>query len=208
VVRVRRILAGALVAASDEDSGRAANCLSLAERALDAATIGSRNEGQSSGPEAVGARVHAITPAFNLARDLLTEGYDPAQRLVARAARLHLDRQYDEASMLLDVAAQLLSVSTTNSAAAPVPDWFTAMADAPWADSSPAEAKAWVKFCQSVAQGQTRSAPVEFMVQRARRSRDAGDGAAARWWASLALQSLGISDEAAAAGAQDAESRP
>jgi hypothetical protein len=146
---------------------------------------------------------------LNLGHDLLTENYGPAQRLVARASSHDRRRQYAQAAALLQLAGQLLGTSTSVAAAddAP-PPWFTAMTEQPSAQLTPAQSQAIVSFCEAVAGSQTLSPAVTTMVRQARRERDAGRLPEARWWASVAIEALGMTDEAALRAAEAAEARP
>jgi hypothetical protein len=129
--------------------------------------------------------------------------------LVARASWHYRQRQYDQAVALLDLAGELLGAPATSAAAATEPPrWFTALAEAPSADGTAAQSRAIVSFCEAVARSQTLSPALTVMVRQAGRERDAGRLAAARWWASVAIEALGMSDEAAVAAAAAAESKP
>ena len=209
VVRTRKALAGALCAAADGNAKCVQACLASAERALDELIPGMPNPAGDSGPQAVARRAQAIAPALSLGRDLMTEAYGPAARLVARASWHYRQQQYEQAAGLLELAGQLLGAPSPSAAAASeAPPWFTSMTEAPLEDVSPAQSRAIVSFCEAVAQSQTLSPVVTVMVRQAQRERDAGRLATARWWASVAIEALGMSDEAAVAAGAAAEPRP
>jgi hypothetical protein len=207
--RCRKALAGALCAACDGNASCVEACLASAEGALDASILGSRNSGGGSSPQAVAIRAQAIAPALGLGRELMTETYGPAARLVARASWHYQQRQYDQAAVLLDLARELLgSLPMTAVSATEVPPWFTSMAEALPEDVTPERSRAIVSFCESVAQSQTLSPALTVIVRQAQRERDAGRLAAARWWASVAIEAMGITDEAAAVASAVAGPKP
>lgn len=208
VTKVRAALAGGLLAAAQGDSSAVRASLARAERALDDSLSGSAAGGVRSGSGTVAARAHALEAAMNLGRDLLTESHGPAERLVARASRLFQDGEHDQAALLLDLAGQLLGVPIAGAAEEEAPEWFLSMAAGPLPDVSAAEAKKLTDFCEAVAQSQAPSSPVRLMVERARRHYESGEHSLARWWASVALECLGMSEESAAAGGAAAEPEP
>jgi hypothetical protein len=206
---VRKRLASAACAAADGNAACVEACLALAQRAGETPLPGSCDPRLGAGPQAVAARLAAIAPALDLARDLMTEAYGPAQRLVGRANRLWRQQQYGQAAVSLDLAGELLGApSPTFAQAAEVPAWFSAMSQPPPDDATPAQARAMVSFCEAVARSQGISPAVKWMIAEARRQRDAGRPAESRWWATVALEALGISGEAAAAGSAAAEPPP
>jgi hypothetical protein len=205
----RKLLAAAVCAAADRNAACVEACLALVERAGETSLPGSRDQLRGAGPQVVAARLETLAPALNLGRDLLTEAYGPARRLVARASQHYRRQQYDQAAVLLDLAGELLGApSAATVAAAEMPPWFTAMSEPPLEVATPTQARAMVSFCEAVGRSQALSPAVKWMIRQAQQHRDAGRPAEAHWWASVALESLGISGAAAAAGSEAAEPLP
>lgn len=216
----RTALAGALCAAADGNAAGVRACLELAQRALDASGLRLHQPLGGTGPQAVAARVQAVAPALELGRDLMTEAYAPAQRLVARASQYYKQQQYDRAAALLELAAELLGAPAVDAAAAAgaaapeMPAWFIALPDGPRngspEEATPAQARAMVSFCEAVARSHTPSRAVKWMLGQAQQELAAGRSGDARWWAGVALQALGMSPEAAdrAGGDTAGEAQP
>jgi hypothetical protein len=80
------------------------------------------------------------------------------------------------------------------------------LAETPPVPVSQAEAEAVVGLCEAAAMSESPAAPVMTLVKKARRELRSNSPDEAGWWASVALASLGMTEEAgaeAAAGADD-----
>jgi hypothetical protein len=207
--RARTALSAALCAAADGNASCLQASLASAEQTLDASLPAALGPSGDSEPRAVARLAQAIAPALNLGRELMTESYGPAERLVARASSHYRRRQYAQAAVLLQLAGQLLGAPASAAAAddAP-PPWFTAMTERPSEGLTAAQSRAIVSFCEAVAGSQALSPAVTAMVRQARRERDAGRLPEARWWASVAIEALGMTDEAALRAAPATEAQP
>jgi hypothetical protein len=205
VSAVRDALARALVAASDRDEAAVVAQVELAERALDEIGTGSAVRMGGKGASAVAGLVRRIEPAFNLGSELLTEGHAAVEKLVSRASWHCQAKEYRQAASLVELAAGLLGVEPSGPAAGATPQWFDALAQPPSVSATEAQAGAVVGLCEAMAMSEETSKPVTSLVKKARRELDAGRSGEAYWWASVALNALGMSDEAIAASAETAD---
>jgi hypothetical protein len=211
---VRDALARALLAAAHQDSSGVERELAIAEAALDAA--GSEaSTAAAAGSEAstaaaaadsnsVAALLTALAPGFELARDLMTEGYTAADKLLARASWHFRAGEFRQSAALVSLAGRLLAIEPAAAPSAAVPAWFEQLARSPAAEVSAAQSQAAVELCAKMAAAETLAAPLRQVVQRAGREMRAGRLAEAHWWATVALAGLGMSEEeiAAISGAQ------
>lgn len=194
VAAVRLALAGAIRAAAAVDAAAVDARVAEAERLLNELALG------GPGPSASGVAemVAAIEPAYVLGRDLLTEGHAAVEKLVGRASREFAAGEQGRAAALLQLAAELSGVEVSSPGVETLPDWFTAMADMPVPTSTQADAEAAVTLAEAMAASESPAPPVMTLVKRARRELDAGQVSEASWWAGVALNALGVTDEAAA----------
>ena len=81
---------------------------------------------------------------------------------------------------------------------APVAEWFERLAESLQQPVSQAEAEAAVGLCEAMAMSQSPAEPVMTLVKKARRDLKSDSPAEARWWASVALFSLGMTEGAVA----------
>jgi len=204
VAATRQSLARALVAAAAEDVDAIAAHLLFAEAALDQ---GGAAGGASGGPKAVAEMIREIGPAFNLGRDLMTEGHAAADKLVSRASRHFQEKQYDKAAALVRLAAEILGVELSTPVKAVTPKWFDALAVEPADGVMPAQAEAAVQLAEAMSMSGA-SKPVKAVILRARREFDAGRAAEAYWWSSVALNALGMTDSAIANSTLPQEDAP
>ncbi|MHC4402978.1 MAG: hypothetical protein ACYTG0_25230 [Planctomycetota bacterium] len=207
VAVVREALARALQAAARNDQSGVEAHVGLAERALDGIAMGGigRAGPAAGGPEAVARLIGRIEPAFTLGRDLMTEGHVAVEKLVGRASWHAQREQYREALSLAMLAHELLAVEPSGEEVSTTPEWFDALAREPSASATDAQATAAVDLCEAMSAAESPSKPVESLVQKARRELEAGRSGEAYWWASVALNALGTSDDAVAAAAGAAE---
>lgn len=199
---VREALARALTAAADKDQATATVQIELAERALDEAELGGAAGAGGGDAQAVAALVRRMGPAFNLGQELLTEGHAAVEKLVGRASRHFQANQHRQAASLVRLAAELLGVEPSAPATAVMPKWFDALARSPSPSVPEAQARQVVALAEAMAASETPSKPVQTLLQKARRELEAGRPAEAYWWASVALNALGMSDEAIAAATE------
>jgi len=200
---VRDALAGALIAAADGSSPRVAEQLELAERTLERIALGETTGANLDDPAAVASLVRQIEPALMLGRELMTEGHAAAEKLLTRASRHAAADELRSAAMLIKLAAALLGVeaSASSGADAEVPEWFASLAEtSPAAASvSKARATAAVELCEAMAASLEPSRPATVLIRRARSKLDAGRADEAAWWAAVALNALGMTDQDIAA---------
>lgn len=195
---VRDALARALAAAAKNDHARVNAQIELAERALvELGTVGELGIAADDA-EAVAALIRRIGPAFNLGRDLLTEGHAAAEKLVARASWHFKAKEYRQAASLVKLAAALLGVEPWAPPAALTPEWFDALAQPPSASVAEPEAREAVELAEAMATSLSPSKTATTLVEKARRELDAGRPAEALWWASAALAAMGMTEDAIA----------
>lgn len=217
VTPLRRVLSAALRAASAVDGPRVASLLSIAEAMLEPPLPGAENVGSHTGRDGILRQLAAIEPAVVLGRETLLEGMPAVEMILARAAWCFHEQDYGEASRLISLAGQLLGAPrrdelgaapaaedepqgrSAGDAAGEPPQWFSAQA-APPAETAAEEAGAIVRFCKTVAQTRQLSPPVRWMAERAAGEQRAGNHTTARWWALVALEAMGMSPDAVAAG--------
>ena len=204
VAATRQSLARALVAAAAEDTDSLAAHVLFAEAALDQGGATGRG---GSGPKAVAEIIREIGPAFNLGRDLMTEGHAAADKLVSRASRYFQAKQYDQAVALMRLAAEVLGVELSTPVKAVTPTWFDALAKEPTDGVTPVQAEAAVQLAEAMSMSGA-SKPVKALILRARREFDAGRAAEAYWWSSVALNALGMTDDAIANSTLPQEDAP
>ena len=164
--------------------------IEAAEDALDHLTMGRNIGPPGKNLAAVAALAREIGPAFRLGQDLMTETHPVVETFVSRASA-HFDaKEYEEAAVLLDLAAQVLGVRARASASIAVPRWFSSPAQAVTDTVSDGEAKTAVERCEAMASSESPAKAVTTLIQKARRELDAGRSTEAHWWASVALAML------------------
>lgn len=205
VSAVRDALGRALAAAIRNDQQKAVKQIEMAETALDQADLGLAGGLSEGGREAVAELVRRIGPAFDLGRELMTEGHTAAEKLLDRAGRHYRAKEYRQAASLVRLAAELLGVELPPPAVAVVPKWFDELGRQPLADAPQPQAAAAVELCRAMAASQPPSSPVKTLIDKAARELDAGRPAEAYWWATAALSSLGMTDEAIAAATEGSQ---
>ena len=198
VHRVRDALARAVAAAAREDEATVSVQLDLAETALDP-TGAPGGAAVASGPVAVAESIRQIGPAFRLGQDLMTEGHAAAEKLVARASWHYQAREYAEAAAMVRLAAEFLGVELATPASAVTPKWFDDAAVAPTETIDAEQANAAVELCEAMASSAEPAPPVTTLIKKARQELAAGRFAEAHWWAGVALNTLGMTDDAIAA---------
>jgi len=202
---VRDALARALRAAAKEDGAAVEAHVQLAHEALaELDTLGA--PGIVAGDaEAVAALVAQVEPAFNLSRDLMTEGHAAAEQLMGRASWHFQAKEHRKAASLVMLAGALLGVESPGRGAATMPDWFNGLVQPP-PDSFPAsQAQEAVELAEAMAMSLSPSEVVSGLVQKARRELEAGRPAEAHWWASVALGAMGMADQPVAQTAETSE---
>ena len=203
---VRDALSQAMAAAADGDADAVADGVDRAEAALDQVGMGPAAGGADNAATVAGL-VGRVGPAYNLGREFLTEGHAAARKLVAGASRRFKAQEYSQAASLVQLAAALLGVDVGTPVSAVTPKWFDALADEPVPEATPAEAEAAVNLCEAMAMSEEPARPVRTLIDKARRELDAGRTADAYWWAAVALNALGMTDEAVAAATRPAEEK-
>jgi hypothetical protein len=151
------------------------------------------------GRDTVMALIGQIGPAFELGRDLMTEGHAAAEKIVGRASRHFEAGEYRQSASLLTLAARLLGVEPSASDTAETPDWFTALAQPPSSTDTKTDAEAAVDICEAMAASEPPAKPVMTLIQKARQELDAGRVDEAGWWASVAMAALGLTHDTLAA---------
>ena len=192
VTAVRHSLQRALLSGVAGDTRGVQSQLRLAEAALDRSDTSTSSEADGAGT--VVGRLRQIEPALLLNKEVMTEGFAAAEKLVARASWCFRTNQFSQAAMLIDLAGQLLGgyPPAPPDDKAEAPKWFLAMTQvsSPAADRKRAEDA--VRLCESVIAGQAPSRAVLVLVDRARRELDTGRPAEAMWWTSVAMDALGM----------------
>jgi hypothetical protein len=208
VSAVRDSLARALRAAAKDDRAAVDAHTELAQKTLaQLDTLGTPGIAANDA-EAVAALVAQIEPAFNLSRDLMTEGHAAAEKLVSRASWRLQAGEHRKAASLVMLAAGLLGVESPAPDTATTPDWFNALAQSP-PDSLPApQAREAVELAEAMAMSLSPSEVVSGLVKKARRELEAGRPAEAHWWASLALEAMGMTGPAIAQTTETSEQEP
>jgi len=199
---VRDALARALLAAADNDAAAVASHIKFAEGSLEEIEMGPQAAPGGSDSQTVAALVARIGPAFNLGRELMTEGHAAAEKLVAQASRHSQAGQFRQAAFLISLAAELLGVESSGPATAVTPKWFDALAQTRLPSVTPPRADAAVKLSEAMAASEEPAETVMTLIEKARRQLDAGRTDEAYWWASVALNALGMTDEAIAAATE------
>ena len=202
---VRDALARALVAGARRDEATVATHLQLAERALDEMLMPAAAGPGGNDRDAVVALVEQIGPAFRLGGDLMTEGHAAAEKLVRRASWHFQAGQSREAARLLSLAAGLLGVELAPVDTAEVPPWFEALAQEPASSKTEGETAEVVEICESMAMSETPARPVMTLIQKARHELEAGRPDEAAWWASVAMDALGMTGDTLAATTETPE---
>ncbi len=191
---IRQALAPALTAAAKKDSKTVAARLDLAEAILAELDLPGGIRAGSNDAQTVLRMLNNISPAYQLSEDLLTEGHAAAEKLLARAARHYQADEFRQAAALVGLAAQLLGVEPYASEQE-TPQWFNTLSDKPPPPATEAQAQSVVEYCEAVAMTESPAPPVAEIVKRARREFEAQRFAEARWWASVALNALGMTDD-------------
>ncbi len=191
---IRGSLAAALSAAARKDIKAVTVQLDLAKAILNEIDLQGGVAVGSNDFETVLAMIDNVAPAYQLSEDLLTEGHAAAERLLSRAARHYQSGEYRQAALFVGLAARLLGVEPCASEEA-TPKWFTTLADLPPCTVTKAQAQTVVEYCEAVAMTESPAPPVAELVKRARREFEAHRFAEARWWASVALNALGMTDD-------------
>jgi hypothetical protein len=195
----RDALSRAVAAAARRNSTRIDVELEIAETALTADSLATPMKPVPMDRDAAAARLAELAPGFELARNLLSEGAAAADKLLARASWHFREGRFAEAVALISLAGQLLAIEPANTSATTVPAWFEALAQAPLPDIPAAQAKAAVELCTAMAAAEPQAAPLQHLVDRARREATSGQPEEAYWWATVALAALGMSEEEIAA---------
>lgn len=202
---VRDALARALRAAARDDQAAVDAHVQLAEEMLaQLDTLGAPGI-VAGNAESVAALVAQVEPAFNLSRDLMTEGHAAAEQLIGRASWHFQAEEHRKAASLVKLAGALLGVESPAPDAATTPDWFDALAQPP-PESFPApQAREAVDLAEAMATSLAPSQVVSGLVQKARREVEADRPAEAHWWASLALEAMGMTGPAVTQTAETPE---
>ncbi len=200
VTSARTALARAVAAAARDDRSAVSLHVELAQNALKAIVSGEAGTAVG-GSEAVAGLLQQMGPTFQLGRDLMTESHTTVEKLLRRARQHHRDKQDPQAANLIRLAAQLLSVDPSGTAAAGLPEWYLALESTATPDADDATASTAVQLCQSMADAEEPSAPVRTLIRNAQRELSAAHPAEAYWWAGAALNALGMTDEQITAAA-------
>ncbi|MBM4047417.1 MAG: hypothetical protein FJ279_20110 [Planctomycetes bacterium] len=185
---VREALGGVLTAAARNDLSTAARELQAAEAALDRGDMPSSGRGEA----AALALLREIEPVYALNEELMTEGHAAVRKLVGRASQHLKDKQFEQAARLLGLSASLMGLRPS----APGHPSERLVDASPPASADEAKAKSVVALCEATAAAESPGAAVAWLVDKARRELAAGRFAEAHWWASVALDALGLGDAA------------
>ena len=199
---VREALARALLAAAHRDPSGVERELDIAEAALAAAELEAPAAAGAADQNSVAALLAQLAPGFELAHELMTEGYAAAEKVLARASWQLRAGEFREALGLVSLAGRLLAIEPTVTTSATIPAWFEQLARRPSGDVSAPEATAVVELCAKMAAAETLTGALRQVVQRAEHRLQAGQFAEAHWWATVALAGLGMNEEEIAAVAR------
>ncbi len=198
---LRDSLARAVIAAARGDQADVVLHLEIVEAMLPQIAAG-ESATAAAGPEAVAGLTHQLGPSYQLGRDLLTEGRTAVEKLLRRARRHFADEEYQQAAVLVRLAAQLSAVEPTGAAADSPPEWFLSLTPDEPIDAEQEAAVAAVGLCVSMAEVEPPSPPVKTLLRNAQRELTAQQPAAAFWWAGVALNALGMTDAQITAATQ------
>lgn len=191
---VRGALATSLAAAAKKDAAGVTAGLELAEAILAEIDLPGGFSAGGNDAQAVHLMIDKVAPAYELGQNLLTEGHTAAEKLIGRAAWHYQAGDFRRAAALVGLASRLLGVEPYG-AKEEAPQWFSALADQPTLNATKAEAQAVVEYCEAMAMAESPSQPVTELVKRARRELEAQRFGQARWWATVALNALGMDDD-------------
>ncbi len=190
VTSLRRALARALAAAARKQRGPAEREIRAAETLLDAVEMGGGESAESE--DAVRGAWARIQPAFDMARDLMTEGYEVVALLAGRARWRAERKEFGKAAALLRMAGKVLGAEPAASAGGRD---FLGEDGPPAVEPAPADkasAERIVRLCEATAAAKSASPIVKSLVGRARREFDAARFGEAAWWGKTALKAMGI----------------
>jgi hypothetical protein len=210
VTALRDALARALSAAARRDHSATVRHIETAESAMQRArlVVGRASPDDASREGCLG-RIAQLGPSYRLGRDLLTEGHGVADKLLRRA-RGHYEREdYEQALVVVRLAAELSAVDLAPLAVDTVPEWFAALEPLDPAAAGEEEAVAAIALCESMVAASEPSPPVRSLLRNAMLAQTAKRWKDAYWWAQVALNALGLSDrEVAAATASPTVTTP
>lgn len=201
VTAVRTVLARALAAAARGDRSAVSLHLELAQAAVEAIVSGETGAAVA-GPQAVAGLLQQMGPSFQFGRDLMTESHTAVEKLLRRARQHYGEEDFAQAAAFVRLAAQLSGVEPNATAADSPPDWFDSLQGTVPPTTAEATAVAAVQLCQSMAAADEPSPPVRTLIRNAKRELSAARATDAFWWATVALNALGMSDEQIAAATQ------
>jgi hypothetical protein len=118
------------------------------------------------------------------------------EKLLRRARQDYDSEQYNRAVALIRMAAQLSALEPAPAVAEELPDWFAELQPLQPAAADLQTAAAAIDLCQSMAAATQPSPPVRNLIRNAKSELAAHRWGEAYWWASVALNTLGMSDAA------------
>jgi len=195
VTAARDALARAFRGAVEEDESTMQTQLDLAERMLDGGGTA------ACGPidaASIAELVVSIEPAYQLSKDLLTEGGPAAEKVLCLAAHHYRNARYGDASTTLHLAAHLLGTQLSSGGSAGMPDWFTELGEEELPTADARAAAAAVELAEAMVPAMSAHATIVALVEQSRRQLDAGQVDMAAWKAQVALNALGVDDQAIA----------
>lgn len=205
VTPVREALARAYQGAIKGDKAMVVTQLDLSERILAAVESGASATGGSINEQTVTQLAKAIEPAYQLSRDLMTEGGTAAQKVLVVAAREVTEKRYAQAATAIRLAGQLLGAQMAVSPEAEMPEWFFELAEQNIPEADQQQATVAVELAEAMSLSMTPSDTVAALLRKARRELDGGRFDTSAWWAGITLNALGMSDTAIAAATRRSE---
>jgi hypothetical protein len=195
VEAVRLALKRALLAASRGDRLSVEAHLGAAHRAL--ASLAYDETGPATVPhkEAVAGLLVRVGPSFLAGQELLLEGHTGVEKLLRRARYFYEDGDYGKTQSLIRLALQLSGMDAAAATADDVPEWFESLEPISLSPAARQTAESAVGLCESMAAASKPSEPVRRLVGNAKRELAAERFDEAYWWASVALNALGMPDK-------------
>jgi hypothetical protein len=193
---VRVVLKRALLAASRGDRSSVESHVSAAHAALEALSYDEPGRATVPEKETVAGLLTQVGPSFLAGQELLLEGHAGVEKLLRRARRFFEDGDYGKTAALTRLAAELSGVDAAAVVTDEIPDWFMSLEPAAPASAAKQSAESAVGLCESMAAASEPSEPVSRLIRNAKRDLAAERFDDAYWWATVALNALGMPDEA------------
>jgi hypothetical protein len=182
--------------------------MEIAEAVIETVLLGAGAGTVARGKESVAGLLHQLDPSYQLGRDLLTEGHAAIEKLLSRSRQCYEREDFVRAAALVRLAAQLSGLTPVATTADVPPEWFETLEPVVLPATEKETAAAAVNLCRSMVAATEPSVPIRTLMRNASRELAEEQFDDARWWATVTLNALGMSDdEIAAATVRKAEFR-